>query len=287
MEDAKDFSFNLIFTSNSKEVLAIKKIVLSFTKNPNSSFISSPGKIEITQNDVKANKESQLGDKEFSLTGKKSEIISLKNILVSDKPVTTNITVKNIGDTTTRIYLGFAIYSKDGKLSPCNYPYKNVNKILNIVSAQKGCDKIIVDSMPEWEQKSYIAFNAKEDLSDIPSFTLLKERVLDIKELDNGKAEITLEKALSEDLNNSENIRIHASSTSNIIYINEINQRMLRPGEELIFESKIQKDENTLSFSSRTALPKGVYYIVPFVYSYPQNANDDSMILIRNYAISY
>ena len=43
LDDTPDFSFNLVFSSKNKDLLSIKKIILSFSDNNESRYVGSPG----------------------------------------------------------------------------------------------------------------------------------------------------------------------------------------------------------------------------------------------------
>ena len=57
LEDLQDFSFNLVFSSDKADLIAVKKIVLSFSENKESRFFGSPGydqlSMEIENNGIR------------------------------------------------------------------------------------------------------------------------------------------------------------------------------------------------------------------------------------------
>lgn len=284
LEDTQNTTFELVFNSLTEDVLSLRKIVLSFSENKNSLFLASPGVLKINYNSIATSEQAkEEGLSVFSITGKNSKVFSDKRILTSNTPISSSVTIKNIGDKDTRIFTGYSVYTKEGiLLKGNNYPYKNNNKVLNVISTFEEGKKILVDSYSDWSKGIYLALNAKEDMSDIPN-TSMAGRIIEIKQLDNGQAEILLENAPGVQLKKDDKVRIHGPSGA---YLYTTSNSLLRPGEEKVFSSTIQKDDNYLEYSSK-ALSRGVYYVVPLILSYSTDPNEDNTILISNFTISY
>ena len=287
LEDTKGLSFYIQFQSIQAEPVIIKKILLSFSKNYNSMFLASPGTLKITNKLVSfSNATERSGEQGFEATGYNTELYSINNILVSDNPINMSVKIKNTGTKPTRIYLGYAVYSKNGiLLSGNNYPYNNINKILYIISSEEGSDKIIVDSMPEWAKNCQLALNAQEDLSDIPNTSFADGKIANIKLLSNGHAEITMDQPLKKALKTGMQVRITGVAGAYFY----TNVRDFQPDKEEILNSSICKDNSCIQYSSGASntLPKGAYHIKPLILSYSTNSKEDNTILISDFLVSF
>lgn len=285
LEDTQNTSFELIFSSKTTDRLSINKMILSFFENKNSSFLSSPGKILFTKNNLITSSStiSEADTNLISVTGKQSIILSSKKIFVNDNTFSTSATIKNIGENAVRIYMGYAVYTKDKiKLDPRNYPYNNINKVLSVVSSSKGDKTIVVDSYTDWTKNCFLALNAKEDMSDIPNTVFVGGRIVDMKKLENGQAEITLEKPLDSTIKEGTTLRVHGPGGA-FLYTQI---KTLQPEEEYSFSSSIQKDESFLQYTPK-AFSRGVYFVIPLILSYSVDPSLDNTVLISNFITSY
>ena len=285
LEDTQDLSFFLKFNSKNSNSIQIKKIILSFSSNSKSSFFASPGKINFTKDNliVSSGHSNTLNASPYSVTGKRSEIRSTKKILLSDKPLSSSVTVKNVGNTPTRLYTGYIVYSQEHiKLDGRNYPYSDSNMILNVVSSSTGTSKVIVDSYPAWKKNCHIAFDVKEDMSDIPNVSVADGKVVDIKKVDDSHTEITLDKPLKAVLVPGTKVRINGM-TGMYLYTKTA---ILKPGQEQVFTATIQKDNSSLEYSSK-AFPRGAYYVVPVILSYSSDVEKENTITIKDYVITF
>ena len=283
LEDTPDYSFNLKFSSKSNDEISVKKIILSFSNNKNTSFLSSPGVLKINRDGVNVSSATLSEGNAIEVKGKRTRLFSNTFLIVSDKDVETSVKVKNVGDKPTRIYVGYAVYNKqqvmfDGR----NYPYKDSSSVLTVVSSEAGSDKIIVDSYPEWAKSCYLALNAEEDLFDVPSTTFADGRIVEVKKLDDGKAEITMEKPFKTALEAGAKVRIHGRAGTYLYMHNKV----LQPGEEEVFTSTIKKDNTFLQYSPK-AFSRGVYSVKPLILSYSVDANEENTIVISDYTVSY
>jgi len=283
MEDTQNTSFYLEFNSRETNNLSIKKIVLSFSNNADSSYIAPPGEIRF-MNNIRLDTTSILSDETdnaFRVTGKRSQIFSTKKILVSDNTLTNTVKIKNTGENSTVVYVGYATYTKDQiRLDGRNYPYKKDSKNLSIVSIEAD-NKIIVNSYSDWAKNCFLAINTKEDLSDVPN-NVFAGRIAEIKELKNGQAEITLEENVKTKFEKGTNVRVHGASGAYLY----MNIQVLDPGEEVVFSSKIKKDDSFREYSNQ-ALSRGVYCVIPVILSYSIDPKKDNTIQISDYVISY
>jgi len=282
-ENIPDNSFSLKFSSKTKEEIFIKRIILSFSNNPNSSFLSPPGRLELNRDNVGVIS-AVLGEgSALEFRGKQAGIISKNYILVSNRPVETSVRVKNVGDKPTHVYVGFAAYTKNKDLlKGPNYPYKNLNKVLKVVSSEAGSKSIIVDAYSDWARNCYLALDAEEDLFDVPNTTLAEGRIVEVKKLADGKAEITMEKPFKTALETGKKVRIHGMYGAYIY----TNNKILQPGAEEVFTSSIKKDNSFLQYSSK-AFSRGVYSVRPLILSHSVDANEENTVAVSDYTVSY
>ena len=257
---------------------------MSFSKEKN--VISTPsGNIQFSFDDINVRNSTIVKgdvDTSFSVTGRNSIISSKKSILVSDKQFSYSIAIKNTGKNATRIFFGYIVYSdKHVMIDSGSYPYKNLNKVLNVIYSDKGSNSIVVDSYPEWVKGCIVSLDAKEDMSDIPSVSYLDGSIEEIKELDDGKAEIIMNKPLNKALGKGDKIRInHPFGASLYAKIKE-----LKPGEEEIFSHVIQKDDQSYQYLPK-AFSRGVVYFRPLILSYSIDPEENT-IQIRDFTIQY
>lgn len=283
LEDTLDSSFYMKFSSKTKDTASIKKIVLSFSDNQDSTFLFVPGTLNITKNDITVNRSTIVGDTDITISGKQSEVFTKKKIAFFENGIKVSVKIKNIGTNNTTVYTGIAMYSKTREnLSIMHFPYGADSKTLKVVSAKKGNNTIIVDSYPNWSKSCHLALNAKEDLSDLPNTSLADGDILKIEKMDNGHGKITMSKPLQVELPPGTKVRVHGAYSGQ----NYKKSKMLQPGEEATFSYEIQKDENFYHFSSQ-AIPRGVYYVRPVVFSYSVTPQEENTIQISDYTISY
>ena len=195
------------------------------------------------------------------------------------------MTIMNIGKVPARVLTGFATYSYEGTLlDRKNYPYKNSNHVLHVVDSKKNSNSIIVDSCPQWDVNCSLAFNAQNDLSDIPNLTLAEGVIKQVNMLPNGNAEIILDKPLDIPLDKGSKIRVHGIG-GDYLYTNDVT---LQPGEETVLSSLMHKEgENSRGYPS-SAFPKDAYYVAPIVLSWClPGAVSDNSIEIKQFQISF
>lgn len=279
LEDASGYSFNLVFESGSPEPLSIRKIVLSFSNNKNSSVFASPGSLKITENELTATDKTKMVKQAggLAITGKQT-ILTTKFIPVSDNTISIALKIKNVGEKPARIYSGFATYVKEkAPADNKHYPYKNQNNVLNVVSAEKGSKTIVVDSYSEWQKNCYLALDAKKDSSDIPNRDLVGGRISEVRKLENRQAEIIMDTPLKETIKKGTAVRIQG--TGGYLYTSI---KTLQPGEEAEFATTIKKDENFFQYAQE-ALSHGIYYVKPLILT----VDSASEILITDYSISF
>ncbi len=285
LEDVQNLSFSLKFDSNTHNALSINKIILSFTKNPETSFVASPGTISLNSDSFKIDGCNIVDDNlnSFSVTGKNSNVFSTKKILISDNPVSASVTIENIGDEAATLYVGYAPYTKEGKLIMReNTPYKNINKVLKVISSKSDSSIVTVDSYPEWAKGCSLASNAKEDLSDFPNFSV-EGRIDKINEIDDGKAEIVLTKPIGKAIPKDSFVRIQSPGGATYIYVNT---RKINPGEKVTLKSSIKIDDKYYQHSNQAFCHK-TYYVAPVIRSFSVDPSKKNTILISECSVSF
>lgn len=284
LEDTLDYTFFLRFNSTSPSDISIKKIVLSFSKNEFSNYLASPGKIIFSKNGFSTNSSASISDDNFvSVTGKLNVVSYTKKILVTDNELRSTLTVKNTGKADASVRFGYTPFTKDNvKLDPRNFPYKDNNKILTVISSFPQSNKVVVDTITEWSRGCFLALDAREDMSDIPNNSFTEGKILEIKEMDDGHAEITLDKPITTPLKVGSKVRIHGKNGA-LIYTNS---KVLHPGEEESFTATIKKDDSFLKFS-REAFPRNTHYVIPAILSLSDDSNTENTIQIIESSVSY
>ena len=282
LEDTTELYFKLKFNSKISESLSIIKIILSFSSNKESTFLVSPGTINYSTSTLSTSSTiSSSNSKSISVTGKQSAIFSNKKIITMANTFVSSVTIKNIGDTETTVYVGYGAYTQDGVwLNARNYPVSD--KVLKVLSSQEGSTSIFVDAYSDWKKGYYLALNAQEDFSDIPNNFFAEGTISEIKKKDNGQAEIILSAPIKTKIKEGTKVRIHGYNGAYLY----TGIRTLQPGEEHTFSSTIKKDESYVGYSSK-AFSKGVYYVIPLILSYTTDPNKKNTILISNFSINY
>ena len=287
LENTQNLFFNVVFSSKTSDILSIKKIILSFSQNKNTTFLVSPGSLKLGNESFisEGGTIEKVSENSFKTNSNTNDLtfFTEKTIILSDKEITSAITIKNIGKIPVGAYVGFRPYTnKHSILRSTAYPYKETNQILSVVSSQAGTNSIIVDSIPtEWEKNCTLALNAKKDFSDIPNLSIVPARITEVKPLENGQAEIVLNRNLSAPLDKNMKLRIH-NGRGGYIYTNS---KRLNPGEEVTFTTSVKKDENNLKYLS-PIFPKGVYCVKPIIVLVPTETGEHSC-LISDYVVSY
>ena len=283
LEDTFDYSFYLQFFSNALDNISIKKIIISFSENKNSKYLFSPGSLKISKNDITHSNSTMSNDSLFCVTGKRTQIFTKKNIIISNAPLKTSVKVTNMGKTSTNVHLGFATYQKTGEnLQVRNYPYNVNDNILTVQSSEDGSKSIIVDQYPKWAKNCHLVLGAKEDFSDIPSFNFVEGTIEEVKRLDEDRAEIIMDRPLKKALPAGSKIRIHGAYSGQI-YVKSL---LLQPGEESTVSFEIKRDNDYMQYSTK-ALAKGVYYVKPVIFSYTTDESIDNCILISDYIVDF
>ena len=283
LEESDSFSFNLKMSSKKSDIARIKGIYLSFERNGN--YLASPGKINFTKNNTRfEGAKNNINNLDaIEVTGKNSRVISNHKICTSNNTFDISVKVKNIGKTPTKISVGFIPYTKNGvKLDLTNYPYNDINNVLKVISSNKEKGTIVVDKNPVWSKGCYLSLNAKEDLSDVPSTTLVNGTIAAIKKLEDGHAEITMSAPLNDSMKEGTCLRVNGIWRP-YLYTNE---KVLNPGEEEVFSGTIKHDDNFLRFSNE-AISRGVSYVVPVVLSYSVDPKEENTVEVSDFKVSY
>ena len=289
LEDATDFSFNLRFNSKKDDSIAIKKIILSFAPNKE-TFLSSHGSYKIGGDDIDITGTSykiiKNNGKTFSVSGKRADVFSKKKILISDQTLENSATIKNVGKAAFDVCIGYAPYTKDGdRIHARNNPYKNKNTILKVLSSSDNSNSITVDSYPDWTKGCHLALDAKEDLSDFPNFSLVEGAIVEVKKNDDGSAEIILDTPVKKGIKTGTSVRVQSPHGAIYIYTNT--KTDLQPGETVVFPlASIKKDDDFYEYS-RKAFCKGTYYVTPVILVATKDPQEEAVIEISDYTVSY
>ena len=286
MDEASDFAFFIKFSSPEHSELQIRRVILSFDNNKD--FLASPGILKVKASELFSQSRSYIestDESSFKVTGTDSRIFSKKKILVSDNLISNSVTVKNICDKTVHIYFGYSPYTKDGKrIVNQNNPYKKINKILKVISADKDSNKIVVDAYSDWQKGCTFALDAKEDLSDFPNSSFVNGTIQEVNKIDDDHVEIVFDKTIGKDIKKGTPCRIQAPAGTAHLYTKG---KDLQPGEEIELSSTIKKDDAFFQYSANV-LCKGCYYVIPFVFSYTTgNTKEENTVLISDFTVSY
>lgn len=275
--DTGNYSFDFVFSSDNLDKLNIERIVLSFL--PKEKTI-----IDIEKNNVLLSNAELSEEDSFIMKGKRSQLVFKDKVIIPNDYLRSRITIKNIGNSPTHIYIGYSVHASNGEMiNHRSFPYNNKNNVLEVVAIDKPGNKITVKEYPQdWAKNCYLALNAKEDLSDVPSTNFVDARILDVKKTANGQGEITFEKAFSKDIRIGDKVRIHGIPGA-FLYT-DIND--LLPDEEKTFFSAMKRDDESVEYSSK-AFSKGAYFVKPVVLSFSTNSNEENTILIKSFQIMH
>lgn len=193
------------------------------------------------------------------------------------------VQVSNTGNVNTMFYMGYQCFDSNKKsIGSENYPYKNINRPLTVVSVQKSDNSIIVDSFSEWEKGCCIALNANEDLSDVPNLELLDGKISSLKKLSDERYQIIIDKPILQDIPVGTKIRINSIRGASLY----TNAKLLLPGATESFSSSISKYETYHRFGSK-GFSKGISFVKPIILSYSFNDKNPNSITITEFITRY
>ena len=287
IESISDLIFSLTFSSPSAAEINIKAILLSFSNNPDSSFLYPPGKLKINKDVLRVSATGNITQDDstaFSLSGNNVSATGTKFIYLVDNTLSSSLKAKNIGQTPVKITLCFSSFNrKHERLDITSFPYRNSKQVFKVLHSEPNSDSIIIDSYPEvWGRYCYLALDAKEDMSDIPNKNLLEERIAEIVKTDNNQAEIRLNKPLTRQIRQGETIRLHAVGTSNIT----IQSKIIQPGEEVEIGGLFQKDSTFINDYSES-FAKELFYIKPMILMESLESDKEASVIFSDFSISY
>ena len=123
--------------------------------------------------------------------------------------VTAKVKLKDKED--VYVWLGFIPYSKDGKAIRTEHGNRNIKESFTALAedAKKGAKTIVVKDASQWKKGKYyfVAFDASEDMSDIPNFNI--SPMIEKIEQTGDKYTITLTAPLEKNYAAGTNIRQH------------------------------------------------------------------------------
>jgi len=118
------------------------------------------------------------GKKVFATTPKSYPTYSLKKKITVDpaKKYKVSVKVKQLGEVPALVYIGFIPYDAKNRYIGPQQGSSNTKGSATTLTAvvPKGAKSLAVKDASKWKKGPhyYVAFNAKDDMSDIPNFTL-------------------------------------------------------------------------------------------------------------------
>jgi hypothetical protein len=118
------------------------------------------------------------GEKVFAIPPKSYIAYALKKKTKFDPAVKYNVSVKvkQLGKVPALVYIGFIPYDAKGRKIGPQHGYNNTKGSFTTLAAAvaKGAKSLSVKDASKWKKGPYyfVAFNAKEDMSDIPNFNV-------------------------------------------------------------------------------------------------------------------
>lgn len=287
VENSSDAAFTIIFHAEKSSLINIKTIVLSFSKNE--EFLSSRGVLRINKDNsiLSGGHFTSSSINAFSIapTAKSCNIFSKKRILIKGNQLSPSLTIKNTGESPVRVLVGYAPYMQNAtKISGKNYPYTDKSRLLKVISSEKNSKSIIVDSYDDWKKDCVLAINTKEDISDIPNSVFADGKIVEVKKQENGYAEIIMDSPQKRALEKGTNVRINGNNGSQTYVYSFI--KVLQPGEEETVNATVKRND-TLLLIKNDFLPRGTYYVIPFIYFNYEEQGKSESVQVRDYSISY
>jgi len=118
------------------------------------------------------------GKKVFTTAPKSNTICGLKNKITVDpaKKYKVSVKVKQLGEVPALIYIGFVPYDAKNRTIGPQHGSNNTKGSATTLTAvvPKGAKSLTVKDASKWKKgpHHYVAFNAKDDMSDIPNYAL-------------------------------------------------------------------------------------------------------------------
>jgi hypothetical protein len=117
------------------------------------------------------------GEKVFTVPAKSYPTYKLEKVKVDPaKKYRVSAKVKQNGDTPALVYIGFIPFDAKGRLILPHHGFYNVKESMTVLTADaaKGAKSITVKDAAAWKGGShyFVAFNVKDDMSDIPNHEL-------------------------------------------------------------------------------------------------------------------
>lgn len=176
--------------------------------------------------DVKTLKEEWSGRIKFeNIDDKLCGVIDNKNYIYSKKfiPIEAGVkytlsgTFKSLGDEASRVYYGFLTYDKKKRFI---HAY-NSNSMLGTATTlaqecKKGDKAVVIKANKKWKINHAIAFNAKDDFSDLPNREIIYKITKIIPKGDN--MELQLSVAVKKAYPTETKIRMHSKAYGTYLY---------------------------------------------------------------------
>jgi hypothetical protein len=168
-----------------------------------------------------------------NLDGKLCGVVDNKNGILSKKfiPIeagkkyTLAGTFKSLGEAPSKVYYGFRCYDKK-KRQVAHY-YSNVILGSATTLAQeckKGDKTIIIKANKKWKKNQAIAFNVKDDFSDLPNRDIIYK--ITKVTLQGGNMELQLSTPAKKEYSAETKVRMHSPSYGSYIYTTIVGAKM-------------------------------------------------------------
>jgi hypothetical protein len=135
------------------------------------------------------------------------------------KKYTLSGTFKSLGKKPSKVYYGFKCYDKDKKwISSLHSNVMTGSATVLAADCKKGDKKIVVKANKKWAKNYAVAFNAKDDFSDLPNREIVY-KITKVTPLEGGEnVEVELSAAVAKDYPAGTKVRTHTSRYGTYIY---------------------------------------------------------------------
>jgi hypothetical protein len=150
----------------------------------------------------------------------RSDVFSSKLIPVEDgKKYTLSGTFKSLGETPSLTYYGFICYDKNKRKIETFHSNVILGSATTLAQdCKKGDKTIVIKANKKWKLKYYVAFNAKDDFSDLPNYGCGSgDRIAKITP-SGDNMELELLKPLKKSYPAGTKLRAHTSSYGSYVY---------------------------------------------------------------------
>jgi hypothetical protein len=181
--------------------------------------------------------------------------------------------------------VGYILFDINKNIIGSDYfPFNYYDGTINVVDTRLDDGIIIASSDCSWDKDCVITLYAKNDLSDVPNFNIIKGKVLDVSKNSNDTEEIiiTMDSPIQDAVPVGTSIRLSRPHSS-YLYMNIIT---ILPGESRMLLSSVAKYDTFHQFSKK-ALPSGVYFIKPMIFLRSQLDGEINTASLSQWCIRY